>query len=219
LLQQAIGAKPAFLTQVHGVDVANLSAATAQGTTADACVTGHVGIACTIMVADCLPVLFANRRGDVVAAAHAGWRGLAGVAGSGVLEAVFRQFRALALVNHAKSAIKNEANDSADDVIAWLGPCIGAQKFEVGDEVRDAFVSHAPLAAAAFKPRAQNKWLADLQGLARLRLQALGITQIYGNDGSEDWCTVSNPSRFFSHRRDSLALGSSGRMAACVWLD
>ena len=102
--------------------------------------------------------------------------------------------------------------------MAWLGPCIGQQAFEVGPEVLEAFVSLDPAARLMFRPGAPGKWLADLAGLARLRLQALGITNIYGNDGSAAWCTVSNPSRYFSHRRDSVALGGSGRMAACIWI-
>jgi copper oxidase (laccase) domain-containing protein len=104
--------------------------------------------------------------------------------------------------------------DAARKTIAWLGPCIGPTAFEVGDEVRQAFESQHPEAGAMFEPHAQGKWLADLQGLARLRLAALGITQIDGNDGSAGWCSVSNPSRFFSHRRDRI----SGRFAASVWL-
>ena len=98
------------------------------------------------------------------------------------------------------------------------GPCIGPQAFEVGPEVRAAFLSHDPGAERCFVPGANNKWMADLAALARLRLQALGVTRIYGNDSSQGWCTVGNPSLFFSHRRDSIVLGGSGRMAACIWL-
>jgi copper oxidase (laccase) domain-containing protein len=96
----------------------------------------------------------------------------------------------------------------------WLGPCIGPQAFEVGDEVRAAFVARRQQAAPLFEPHTPGKWLADLPGLARQRLAALGVTRIYGNDGSAGWCTVGNPSRFFSHRRDRV----SGRLAACIWL-
>ena len=224
ILQHAVAAKPVFLKQVHGTRVvrltheavdeaANVTAngtvngtvkGTISGIEADACITTQRGIACTIMVADCLPVLLTNRAGSFVAAAHAGWRGLAGVNGVGVLEAVVESAQAL--------------ETTASDIMAWLGPCIGATKFEVGQEVRDSFASAHPGALRYFTPSAGGKWLADLRGLARQRLRAMGITQIDGNDGSLPWCTASNPLRFFSHRRDSASLGSSGRMAACIWL-
>ncbi|MDO8248973.1 MAG: peptidoglycan editing factor PgeF [Rhodoferax sp.] len=206
ILHQAIKARPVFLSQVHGTHVAWLSDKTAHGTQADGCITDQPGLACTIMVADCLPVLFTNAQGSLVAAAHAGWRSLAGERGAGILEKILERFSALAPVDSAHYATK---------IIAWLGPCIGPDKFEVGDEVRDAFATHDHAALAMFKPQAGGKWLANLAGLARLRLTALGVTQAYGNDGSRPWCTVSHPSRFFSYRRD----GVSGRMAACIWLD
>jgi YfiH family protein len=206
LLHEAIQARPVFLSQVHGSGVAALDSHTAHGTEADACFTRERGVACTIMVADCLPVLFTDTQGSFVAAAHAGWRGLAGVGGTGVLEAVYKHFSAPGLDPYAPIATK---------IIAWLGPCIGPEAFEVGSEVKAAFEAHDPRAAACFRPAAvAGKWLADLPALARQRLAVLGITQVSGNDGSRAWCTVSNPSRFFSHRRD----GVSGRMAACVWL-
>ena len=206
-LQRQIIARPVFLKQVHGVQIANFSELTADGAQADGCLTRASGTACTIMVADCLPLLLTNRDGDFVAAAHAGWRGLAGAGGLGVVEAICQSIESVA------------SETKACEILAWLGPCIGASKFEVGDEVRAAFVSHHPAAISMFKPLGHGKWLADLQGLARLRLQALGVIRIFGNDGSSDWCTVSQPSRYFSHRRDHQALGGSGRMAACVWLD
>jgi YfiH family protein len=156
------------------------------------------------MVADCLPVLLTNEQGSLIAAAHAGWRSLAGTAGQGVLENVLACFKSQGPVDSAHEATK---------IIAWLGPCIGSKAFEVGGEVRDTFVSHDLAAQALFVPTTRGKWLADLQGLARLRLAAAGVTQIYGNDGSSDWCTVSQPSRFFSYRRDRV----TGRMAACIW--
>lgn len=210
-LAQALGARPVFLRQVHGWHVAALDAATADGTEADACCTTERGVACTIMVADCLPVLLAHRSGAVVAAAHAGWRGLAGESGQGVIESVFERFRALAPAQRAQVAT---------ETIAWLGPCIGPSAFEVGPEVRAAFVEQDAQAAALFRahPQREGKWLADLSGLARLRLRALGITEVYGNDGSAEWCTVSDASRFFSHRRDAVALGGSGRLAACIFI-
>lgn len=198
VLAQALQAHPVFLQQVHGSGVVAIDAHTPHGTAADACHTHQRGVACTIMVADCLPLLYTDRRGSFVAAAHAGWRGLAGQGGVGVLEAL-----------QAQLAVP------ADQVLVWLGPCIGPQAFEVGPEVKAAFEAHDAQAGACFRrAAAPGKWLADLPALARQRLAALGISQVYGNDGSPPWCTVSNPSRFFSHRRDRV----SGRLAACIWL-
>lgn len=206
ILHDAIQAAPVFLSQVHGTQVVALSGKTPHGTEGDACITSEPGVACTIMVADCLPVLLSNAQGTLVAAAHAGWRGLAGADGRGVLESVVASFRAEDIASRAPDA---------STIMAWLGPCIGPDAFEVGAEVKAAFELHDPQAAHLFKPLPHGKWLADLPGLARLRLRALGVTQIYGNDGSAPWCTVGNPSRFFSHRRDRV----SGRMAACIWRD
>ena len=203
-LQQAMGARPVFLRQVHGTDVLELLQDTAGGE-ADACFTFAAGVACTIQVADCLPVLLWDRQGQWVAAAHAGWRGLAGEGGRGVLEALWQ-----ALVARGAHAAQTGV---------WLGPCIGPRVFEVGPEVRAAFVAQSAAAAAAFVPGQGDRWLADLPRLARLRLQALDLPQPMGNDGSAPWCTVSNAGRFFSHRRDAVRLGSSGRMAACIWRD
>jgi len=190
---QQLAARPVFLKQVHGRGVVRLDAHSADGSEADACWTTERGIACTMMVADCLPVLLADRAGRVVGAAHCGWRGLAG----GVLEALHAQM----------------ATAGAGDLLAWLGPCIGPDAFEVGPEVRTAFEQHDSGAAALFRPHGEAKLLADLPGLARRRLAALGVTAFHGNDGSRAWCTVSNPSRFFSHRRDRV----SGRFAASIW--
>lgn len=223
LQSQTPTARAVFLNQVHGDGVVHLDTATPDGTEADACVATAAGAVCTIMVADCLPVLLAHRNGQVVAAAHAGWRGLAGEGGQGVLESTFGLFKALARDPIALAAIKNEANTGASavavDTLAWLGPCIGPQAFEVGPEVRAAFCDADAAAQTCFVARtdAPGKYLCDLAGLARLRLRALGITQIYGNDGTAPWCTVTNVSRFFSHRRDAAVLGASGRFAACIW--
>lgn len=204
ILHNATLAKPVFLAQVHGTEVVTLDSHTAHGTRGDGCVTHLQGLACTMLVADCLPVLFSNDEGSIVGAAHAGWRGLAGRGGTGILETVVHQL------------VKQAPHDQkVSRLMAWLGPCIGPVQFEVGDDVHHAFVSALPAAHAMFKPQPTGNWLADLSGLARQRLARLGITQIYGNDGSQPWCTVSNPSRFFSHRRDR---GVSGRMAACIWL-
>jgi len=218
LLKLATGTTHAvFLNQVHGVRVQLLDPSTPDGQPADACVTAHRKLACTVMVADCLPVLMTSLDGARVAAAHAGWRGLAGshgVKGQGVIESVYASFSALAQYRHAQEATK---------IIAWLGPCIGPAAFEVGEEVRAAFEARQPQAARCFVAVGPGKYLADLPGLARLRLQALGVAQVYGNDSSASWCTVGNPSRFFSHRRDAGIPGNgfatTGRMAACIWLD
>lgn len=198
---QHLGVRPVFLRQVHGVDTLELDNATPDGLQADACHTRALGVACTIMVADCLPVLLADTRSARVAAAHAGWRGLLGQGGQGVLESAMQPLD----VAHTQ---------------VWLGPCIGPGAFEVGDEVRAAYVGHDAACAAFFRPASAGastgKWLADLPGLARHRLQALGLSPdcIHGNDGSDPWCTVTQPSRFFSHRRDRV----SGRIAASIWL-
>jgi YfiH family protein len=225
ILQRTIACQPVFLQQVHGTGVLELSHDSVDGLAADACLTRQRGLACTIMVADCLPVLFAHLDQPVVAAAHAGWRGLAGLAlpanadaaepiFEGVLEATFNRFSAL---------VGATPNEVALKTIAWLGPCIGPTAFEVGAEVKAAFEAVDPAAGTLFveqhKQAQQTKYLADLQGLARLRLHALGISQIHGNDGTPDWCTLSRPSRFFSHRRDAGGGRSTGRMAACIWRD
>jgi len=194
LLAQAVQARPVYLQQVHGNGVLELAGDTADGLAADACSTAAPGVACTIMVADCLPVLFTDAQGRRVAAAHAGWSGLAG----GVLTSAVGAFGA-----------------SPGPLLAWLGPCIGPGAFEVGAEVKAAFEAQEAGAGACFLPAAApGKWLADLPALARRQLAQLGVTQVYGNDGSDAWCTVRNASRFFSYRRDRV----SGRFAALVWL-
>jgi YfiH family protein len=205
LLAQNMAAKPIFLNQVHGTAMLELMPDTQHGASADGAYTRQRALACTVMVADCLPILLCDVRGTWVAAVHAGWRGLVGVNGEGVLEAIFKQYRAVAHENRARAA---------SELIAWLGPCIGPEAFEVGPDVRQAFVAHDALAAQCFEPLQHDKWLANLPALARQRLQALGIEQVYGNDGTPPWCTVGNPLRFFSHRRDRV----SGRQAACIWL-
>lgn len=202
IFRRALGARPVFLAQVHGTAMAPLTAATPDGTEADGCITTDRGIACTIMVADCLPILFATADGGSVAAVHAGWRGLAGAQGRGVIES-------------ACESLREAGNSQLSGVLAWLGPCIGPAAFEVDAEVKAAFVAHDPAASGLFQPYREGKWLADLPGLARRRLAALGISRVYGNDGSREWCTVGNASRFFSHRRDR----ASGRFAASIWLD
>lgn len=216
-LRSGTGARPVFLSQVHGTAVVVLDTTTPDGTEADACVSTQPGVACTVMVADCLPVLFTNTAGTVVAAAHAGWRGLAGEgAGLGVLDTAFDAF--VRAVQGLDAAADGER--VAEDTLVWLGPCIGPQAFEVGPEVREVFLAQHDSAQACFQPVGRTgKYLADLPALARLRLHALGINRLFGNDGTPPWCTVTQASRFFSHRRDASRLGGTGRMAACVWMD
>ena len=181
--------EPRWLKQVHGVAVARLDGGPVVEP-ADASATTAHGEACVIMTADCLPVLFCDRAGKHVAAAHAGWRGLA----AGVLEATVGAIQA-----------------PADEILVWLGPAIGPRAYEVGGEVRQAFVAQHPAAANAFKPTGgEGKWRCDLYMLARQRLLTLGLRRFYGGD----FCTYTDAERFFSFRRD----GECGRMASLIWL-
>jgi len=204
LLAQALGVRPIFLQQVHGVSALALNPDTVDGQPADAAVVTGLGVVGTVMVADCLPVLLCDAAGQWAACAHAGWRGLAGVEGLGVLENLF---------NTAPLH-----GTPPENVLAWLGPCIGPAAFEVGADVKAAFCTSDPSASLFFTPAAPGKWWADLAQLARWRLSRLGVHRVFGNDSSPEWCTVAQPSRFFSHRRDSRVLGNTGRMAACIWL-
>ncbi|WAC43006.1 peptidoglycan editing factor PgeF [Pseudomonas sp. SL4(2022)] len=186
-LVSLLGCKPAWLQQVHGVAVVEANPQVVPE--ADASWASKPGIACAVMTADCLPVLFCNRAGTRVAAAHAGWRGLA----NGVLEATLDSLAV-----------------PADQVLVWLGPAIGPQAFEVGGEVRDAFLAQHARAAEAFMPSVNpGKFLADIYQLARIRLSARGVEAVYGGD----FCTVNDP-RFFSYRRAA----QTGRFASLIWL-
>ena len=230
-LAAAIDAEPVFLQQVHGVRCVTLGPDTAHSIQADACVTREARLACTVMVADCLPVLLCDASGRTVGAAHAGWRGLAGAqgqgqgaSGGGVLTTLLKQFNAISLDEYKYVAINSDGFLPCDaGTMAWLGPCIGPDVFEVGPEVRAAFLAvtaHFAATAACFEAVLSKPGFhrCDLAALARLELAALGIRRVYGNDSSTDWCTVSQPSVWFSHRRDAARLGSTGRMAACIWL-
>jgi polyphenol oxidase len=190
-------AEPAWLEQVHGNRVADLDRGGLDGaaladspTAADAAVTRAAGRVCAIQVADCMPVLFAAADGSAVGAAHAGWRGLAG----GVLEATVRAMQT-----------------PPGELLAWLGPAIGPAHFEVGAEVRAAFVAADTGAAAAFTANPGGRWQCDLYALARRKLAALGVSGPCVFGGS--WCTYADAGRFFSYRRD----GRCGRMAALIW--
>jgi hypothetical protein len=214
--------RPIYLRQVHGHNAIELTANSNDDSVADACFTLSPHIGCTTMVADCLPVLIAHRSGTLVAAAHAGWRGLAGAGdmnGVGVLENFFKQIRHLSHINKASPATYFDNHE----YLVWLGPCIGPDAFEVGEDVKTAFLQHTAVnradTAQCFRPSPHqaHKYHADLAQLARLRLRALGVNAIYGNDSSAAWCTVRQASIWFSHRRDSGQLGGSGRMVACIW--
>jgi YfiH family protein len=185
--QAALPREPAWLDQVHGVRVLRLAADAPPGQTADACWTDASGVPCAVMTADCLPVLFCSRDGRNVAAAHAGWRGLV----HGVLEAT------LAALPVAPA-----------ELLAWMGPAIGPEAFQVGEEVRAAFVAAAPEDACHFAADGE-RWRADLYGLARARLHRAGLSAVHGGG----LCTHSQAARFFSHRRD----GRSGRIVSLIW--
>lgn len=198
----ALGAQPVWLDQVHGADVVRLTAADLQPgrphPQADASVSTEPGVACAVLVADCLPVLLCSANGRAVGAAHAGWRGLA----AGVVE-------------HTLQALCVAAGCRPDEVLAWLGACIGPQQFEVGADVLEAFgADPAAPDPARFvhrpRPDGAPRWLANLPRLARDRLQYAGVVDISGGER----CTVSEPSRFFSYRRDRI----TGRMAAAIGL-
>ncbi len=196
----ALGMPVVRLEQVHGADVATLTSMDAAAPRADAAATAVPGLGCEVQVADCLPVLFAHRGGRAVAAAHAGWRGLA----AGVLEAALQRCCEL-------------AQAPAGEIEAWLGPCIGPASFQVGADVLQAFgrdPAGGPSPRFEPWPGTPGKWRADLAGLARDRLTAAGVTALQGNDGSAAWCTVQQPSRFFSFRRD----GVTGRLSAVIGL-
>ncbi|KAF0101031.1 MAG: hypothetical protein FD187_227 [bacterium] len=224
ILRQALPSEPLWLNQVHGTRVVEVSLPPSQSPRsemkgavgdgsesplaplfqggevtpeADASVTRQPGLVCAVLTADCLPVLFCDDSGAVVAAAHAGWRGLA----AGVLEETVRAMGV-----------------APERMLAWLGPAIGPSSFEVGEEVREAFVAGNPMAGIAFRPalpgtldESPRKWLADLSMLARIRLAGIGVERVYA-DAS---CTFKDARRFFSYRRD----GQTGRMASLIWFE
>ena len=196
ILRAALPTEPTWLKQVHGVGVADADT-TAGPVEADASVAHRSGAVCAVLTADCLPVLLCDDEGRVVAAAHAGWRGLAGGA-----------------IEHTVRAM----GVAPASLMAYLGPAIGPAAFEVGDEVRQVFVAADPDAQQAFTlstqhpaPSTEIKWLADIYLLARQRLQRLGVERVHGGA----YCTHSEPQRFYSYRRD----GATGRMASLIWLE
>lgn len=188
-LRSGLPNEPTWLKQVHGTGVVDAALRGSDAIEADAAYTRLQGVVCVVMTADCLPVLFCNRAGTVVAAAHAGWRGLQ----AGVLEATIAAMA-----------------EAPGELLAWLGPAIGPACFEVGNEVREAFIGCDSEAAEAFVSSSPGKWLADIYWLAKRRLNAVGLTSIHGGG----LCTVSDREQYFSYRRD----GVTGRMATLIWL-
>lgn len=188
-LRAVLPSEPRWLAQVHGTRVKDLDGAD-DGAAADAAVTRRAGTVAAILTADCLPLLLCARDGSVVAAAHAGWRGLCG----GVIEASVQAMRV-----------------APERILAYLGPAIGQNAYEVGDDVRNAFVSDDGAAAAAFAANARGRWQADLYALARQRLHAAGVSAVHGGE----CCTYTERERFFSFRRD----GSTGRIACLIWIE
>jgi polyphenol oxidase len=198
LLMQAFSlpSKPHWLRQVHGIDVLRFDQVPEPSANfhhdepvADASVTSKKNIVLSVLTADCLPVLFCNKAGTEAAAAHAGWRGLA----AGVLENTVRTMTSM-----------------PENILVWLGPAAGPAAYEIGKEVRDAFVNHDAKASKAFLSTRENHWRVDLYQLARMRLQALGVSNISGGE----YCSISQPDKFFSHRRDKV----TGRMASVIWM-
>lgn len=187
LLARHLPAEPRWLEQMHGTRIVRADAVEGR-TQADGAVTRQPNVVCAVMTADCLPVLLCETSGSAVGIVHAGWRGLL----SGVIEAALAQM------------------GPASGLMAYLGPAIGPAAFEVGDEVRAAFMRHSSAAASAFAPQGAGKWLADLYALARQRLAAAGVTPVYGGG----FCTFREAGRFYSYRRERV----TGRMASLIWL-
>ena len=192
LLAPYLPSSPVWINQVHGIEVINASSSRGLQD-ADASYSTLDNVVCATMTADCLPVLLCDTKGTVVAAVHAGWRGLC----DGVIEAAVHEMAV-----------------PASEVLAWLGPAIGPQSFEVGDDVRTQFIAVDPRASHAFKSHA-DKWLCDLYLLAKQRLQSVGVSQIYGATINTEFCTYSEGERFYSFRRDNV----TGRMASLIWLE
>ncbi len=197
LLSLYLPSEPVWVNQVHGIEVIDAAKSTCLQN-ADASFTTQNNVVCVIMTADCLPVLLCDEAGTVVAAVHAGWRGLC----DGAIEAAVNKMRV-----------------NTGEILAWLGPVIGPNAFEVGDDVRQQFMAQDSQAALAFKPRIETqlngRWLCDMYLIAQQRLNKLGVTQIYGAGINENYCTYTDEARFFSFRRDNI----TGRMASMIWLE
>lgn len=191
LLSPYLPSEPVWVNQVHGINVID-AAKSGCLETADGAFTTQANVVCVTMTADCLPVLLCDQAGTIVAAVHAGWRGLC----DGVIETAIAKMPT-----------------QPDSILAWLGPAIGPDAFEVGGEVRAQFMEKDAQAISAFKPHGY-KWLCDIYAIAKQRLNSVGVTQIYGGGINESFCTYSDAERFFSYRRDNV----TGRMASLIWL-
>jgi len=190
LLNQYLPSKPYWLNQTHSSDVVELPATRLN---ADASFTKNKHIVCVVQTADCLPILITNIKGSIVAAIHAGWRGLL----NGVIENTLHKM-----------------NLPAHEILVWFGPAISQNHFEVGSEVKDSFCEKHDEAEKAFKSVSNQKWLADIYRLAKIRFHAYGVSQIYGASVTEDYCTYAHHEDYFSYRRD----GETGRMASLIWI-
>jgi len=207
LVRQSLGVPAVYLRQVHGTHGIAVEPSTPSNTEADVAWTTQSGLAFAIMAADCLPILVCHPKAKWVAGAHAGWRGLAGTEGHGVVETLAQAAKLQGL--------------ETQDCLVWLGPCIGPTAFEVGEDVHSAFASLLKFAShphELFVPTSANKYFANLAGLARARLKQAGFQAVYGNDSSLPWCTYRQDTVYHSHRRDAVAKGGSGRMAAYIWI-
>jgi YfiH family protein len=214
LWMHQLGVQPIFLNQVHGQSLIELTPKSLQGQEADACFTVSKGVACTMMVADCMPILIAHPSGSFVGALHVGWRGFLGVDAHD--ELMEQGILAHALDSISKSLLSQGVSHETGQVWAWLGPCIGVNSFEVGPLVRDLYVARFGADHGLFRAHhsKSQKWYFNLTQAVSLELGRLGIENRFGNNGSTDWCTVTQEEFFFSHRRD----GVSGRFCASIWL-
>jgi len=191
LLDHFLPSSPYWLNQTHSIDVIELPSLTLN---ADASYTRDKNIVCVVQTADCLPLLVTNKKGTMIAAIHAGWRGLL----NGVIENTIHKM-----------------NMSPNELLVWLGPAIGQKHFEVDAYVKNHFCEKDQEAEKAFRAISDQKWLADIYHLAKLRLKALGVTDIYGGSLTDDYCTFANEADYFSYRRD----GATGRMASLIWIE
>jgi len=191
LLDQFLPSSPYWLNQTHSIDVIELPSPTFN---ADASYTRDKNTVCVVQTADCLPLLVTNKKGTIVAAIHAGWRGLL----NGVIENTIHKM-----------------NMSPNELLVWLGPAIGQKHFEVGADVKNNFCEKDREAEKAFRAISDQKWLADIYHLAKMRLKASGVTAIYGGSVTDDYCTFANETDYFSYRRD----GETGRMASLIWIE
>ena len=191
LLDQFLPSSPRWLNQTHSIDVIELPSPSLNG---DASYTTNINMVCVVQTADCLPLLVTNKKGTIVAAIHAGWRGLL----NGVIENTIHKM-----------------NMSPNELLVWLGPAIGQKHFEVGADVKNNFCEKDQEAEKAFRAISDQKWLADIYHLAKLRLKASGVTAIYGGSVTDEYCTYANEADYFSYRRD----GETGRMASLIWIE